>query len=831
MPPKAPKTKKPVAVKPEPEKPARVIVPGGSIGAVSSKPSFLEQIAGQEFPGANMVYRSQPLTYKEIRRIRKDPVVKFCIAFLTIPLRKAEINYSGTTGDPDLDLQVGDYLEEVFDHIIREYLADCTNALEYGHREWEIRWEMFYSRVFKGDRVGLKTFKPIMPDFCYILEDPKTGGFRGVRVLQGGALKGQVELYTADSKVLHYCNRYDPSPVGIEGGRYGRSEFLEIQETVNKKFGNLSLLMHYMEGKGDPALIVEYDPSTALDAQNNPIDPSDEATKLGDNAKQGRTVAIPGGKIDPATGKVEKIWAMHYLESNDKVPQFKEANDLLNQEIIRGLLVPDRALTEGATGAYAQARVHADFLVLREEQILSEFLSILNSFVVPKLLAFNFAEPNVLGEITCPGLDVESEKLIEVIATAMLTNPDGLNGLTQDQREWVTESTGIPTPTDEEIEIMRAEKEAEAKAKAEEDAKAMEEKAKIAKAAGLPDPRLPVAPVVPQPAPKVVPPEKNIEHPEKVKGKEETKKLALSLDMADLSPKGKLKIGTIEPNADLSAVEAAGNFREFAGEWANLESGAWSALGYIVVLMAERYKGNLGSILATGTSAAQMKAVSALDLAYAGKFESTLKGFMLDFAKAGARSALAMHDKKVSDPELTYDVLTIVASHASMISDSQIAKLTGKVRALALGCIQREEKADRVLWDVQEGFQEYIEKDLQMSIRAWGNLMVNAGRTIIEDMVNSGQFGKDEAVAFYTRSAVLDDKVCPLCEYLNGMKIPADHPDVASFVADQHLGERCQVWAILKGEREKYAKNKPYVPPPFDLIDEYRSFTNPTVKG
>lgn len=76
-----------------------------------------------------------------------------------------------------------------------------------------------------------------------------------------------------------------------------------------------------------------------------------------------------------------------------------------------------------------------------------------------------------------------------------------------------------------------------------------------------------------------------------------------------------------------------------------------------------------------------------------------------------------------------------------------------------------------------------------------------------------------EGVVGYMRSCVLDDEICPLCKWYDGMIIPVDHPDVNEFTKEQHPDDRCMVYEVLSSMRPEFREPN-YKPPPPEVLEE-----------
>jgi len=80
------------------------------------------------------------------------------------------------------------------------------------------------------------------------------------------------------------------------------------------------------------------------------------------------------------------------------------------------------------------------------------------------------------------------------------------------------------------------------------------------------------------------------------------------------------------------------------------------------------------------------------------------------------------------------------------------------------------------------------------------------------------------------RIAILDERVCELCEYLDGMIMRRDSPDFAQYGKPVHINDRCRIAYIGADEVEIDEHGRPvpmtpdFVAPPLELIRKHGHF-------
>jgi len=772
--------------------------PGSSLPDVSRRPSFLEQTASQDYPGRSTVTRSSTLTFNLIREMSDHPDIAFCLGFLSIPLKRAKLTYAGETGDEAKDAKIGEFMEEVYEPVIYKYLEDTAHAMEYGFAAHETRWEPYDSAALGKEAIGLKTFKPQVPDNVSFVEDPKDGSLLSIKVRQGGT--GEVELKTSDSKALLYTHNWVPSPNAIWGGRFGHSDYHRIKKTYEKSRAVEQLMVRWYENKGDPIPIVEFDPTVTRDAAGGTIDPSARALDLGENARLGKAISIPKGR--DKDGSPVSFWTFKYAETSDRVPAFETGLNYWSVRTMRGLLIPELALAQGDKGTYGLGLSHGDFFVWRLEDLLARLIEPLNLYNVPRLLAFNFGK-GARGRIQTPGLRETDRDHIKAAVDKLLEMFGTGKKLTPQHRDWLEEQTGLPM---DDVEIEEAEVIEIPEKKVE-------------------PPIPPVLPVVtpepekkePEPAP--VPEPLKHSHPHKFARRLTVGAVQINTPLVDGRP---ARIGQ-EIATFLADLEGRSGIQKFAADWASLEGEALSKLRGVVDEMETKFVSDVQAIVESLVDeATKLRQTATVEVAFTGKYESTLKDYMYRIMQAGAGTSAALYGVDQANLRPGAYENAWISSQASTITQGNMVRLRRDAVNEAMTGVDKDRQGKVVAWNVKQIFETYKEAGLPTSVSAWSNACVNMGRLLIDDYVKKGGLGASEEVVGYMRSAVLDDSVCQLCEYYDGMVIEEDNPDSDEFIADQHLGDRCIVFSVLSSMRTQFREFN-YRPAPSDLINDYRT--------
>lgn len=167
-----------------------------------------------------------------------------------------------------------------------------------------------------------------------------------------------------------------------------------------------------------------------------------------------------------------------------------------------------------------------------------------------------------------------------------------------------------------------------------------------------------------------------------------------------------------------------------------------------------------------------------------------LEQFSMDLILDSARNAAA--EIGAPEPSVTEEIRRRVEEQAPVLANSIASQVINRIQTQALNAIQSGTPVDLALTALLDGAHETAERALERMALVRVNVDVNAGRDIARVLagVQLAQF-----------SAILDDRVCPLCRAVDGLIIRVDHPDYRRFTPPLHGGCRC-IWALISPEEE-----------------------------
>lgn len=214
----------------------------------------------------------------------------------------------------------------------------------------------------------------------------------------------------------------------------------------------------YFERKSDPPYVVYYptDPEGGTsDAEGNNM--KTHALAVGDAAKAGGTIALPGDFVTDWEGKPtnHREWDIKELEIQGSLDNFDESFKELEVKKIMALLVPHNALTGGEGGATNSAEHAFNIFKQSEASEMEQIDDEINRFIIPDLIAANFPDRDVTAKKVTTGFDdADLDTMMEIIRVVGQSDQNALKAV---DFQGMLDTIGIPSINHDEL-VRREEK-------------------------------------------------------------------------------------------------------------------------------------------------------------------------------------------------------------------------------------------------------------------------------------------------------------------------------------------------------------------------------------
>jgi len=325
-------------------------------------------------------------------QMRVDDQVKACLTLKKFATLAPNYQIIPASND-EKDKEIADFVRYSFNRVegnIIDSLLEILTALDYGYSITEINFKTFEHGEFKG-KIGLKNLKTKQPH-NYRFEVDKFSNLQNIIYSEG----------MEDSK--YPLNKFLIFSYQKEFGNwYGTSDLRPAYRGYWSKDVLIKMWNIYLERFANPTVLGKYksnDPTSRNNLRN-----------ILDNLTAKTSITHRMDEFD--IGLLES--------SRNATGDFQTALNFYNKTIARSILIPDRLMAEGETGAYSQAKIHFDvFLWVIQKLRLDLEDGVMAEQLIKRLVAFNYANVQELPKFKFnPMTDEQKQVLNTMFITAV----------------------------------------------------------------------------------------------------------------------------------------------------------------------------------------------------------------------------------------------------------------------------------------------------------------------------------------------------------------------------------------------------------------------------
>lgn len=382
---------------------------------------------------SNILPYSSERTPAQYKRMRMYPMCWLGLNFIKLGLASVPPVFESS------DEKVKEIVQAVFKRFWQRLITEALECLEFGWKPAEILWcvdSVSYTigdndkeEIFEG--TILKCPKGLDPETVHLLTYPDTGRLAGF------------EQYGINEKILNEDNKSLVFTHMLESGHYYGISALEpaypywFDGNLNRQFH-----MRWLERKGVGILKGIY-PSGKTEVDGADVDNQDIILDLLASVIEGRVVSLPSKRDD--NGNL--LWDIEFLSDEDKTDPFINRAKYIDESILRALIIPEKALTQGEIGARASVEAYQDLFLERKENLLATIIQTIDEDLLQPFVNYNFGDKTEVhvypGEISGNSKELAGkfvEKLIDKDKVKIKTS-------------WLIDKTSVPLEEVEEPEI------------------------------------------------------------------------------------------------------------------------------------------------------------------------------------------------------------------------------------------------------------------------------------------------------------------------------------------------------------------------------------------
>lgn len=391
--------------------------------------------------------------------MRNDPDVAFGLALLRSPI----VNLQWTIEGEDDDVVA--FVEAVLKNKYRELALAGSLAIHFGNqvvaKEWEVVDKLDVPVASEDGTVETKSypnalvykrFKSIDPRTVSFVIDPEVDDWVGIEQ----NLNGQINRVGPDAVVVWIFRRQD-----VWGNLGGYPVSDPAYDPWYTKQAIRFLRNKYYERRAQPSWKGRAGMNVKKGGQD--IDGFQFMHDVLAAVKEGESLVLPGARDDSGN----YVFDADLVSDDKRGDMFQLAIDAEGQQILRAMLITDKAGTSDGTGAFAMAQQHAETMAIGLEGILREWIEVVNEQVIAPLVKMNFGPDRLASaqvRMTGAGISAELKQiyrdiLLQIIQSEQMDAGKKIKAIDRFDAVAMAQQLGLPLLSEEDVQANVKEQE------------------------------------------------------------------------------------------------------------------------------------------------------------------------------------------------------------------------------------------------------------------------------------------------------------------------------------------------------------------------------------
>jgi hypothetical protein len=348
------------------------------------------------------------------RRMRGNPTIALTRVIATSPILLQGLSI---TVKDDAQGNAVKYVQDYIKPLASKFINDLLLSLDYGFSAFEKVFDI------QDGYVVYKKLKYLDPAMT-VLEQDDYGNFIGVK-------QGTITL-SPDESILYTYGKEADNLYGnprAENVRLAWSQWMDLVDLEGvyiKKVANIIPVVHFPSDESFEN--IDGDSITAYEAAESVV--KDLANLKGVVIPQSpigkQAQALLNAGIDPAQ---LKPWSLSFVEaSGGHGTEIADAIRAKEVQMVRGWLMPERAILEGSHGTLAESESQTSTGLNATQIVMNDVLTVLNEQVVKPMLMLNFG-PDAGNSVSFSTVSVKKEtwELMENLLLKTIESADRYN--------------------------------------------------------------------------------------------------------------------------------------------------------------------------------------------------------------------------------------------------------------------------------------------------------------------------------------------------------------------------------------------------------------------
>lgn len=357
---------------------------------------------------SDVLYYASERTVEQYKKMRMHPMCWLGLQFLKLGLSNIPFN---VVYKEDEDIRL--IAEKMLQRVWRRMIRDAFEKLDFGFKCMEIRYE-YGSLKYRDEKDKEKVYtghlfkqpRALDGETIEIVIEPGVGRLRGFR-----------QDYTDDRLCLVDERKALIFTHNLESGNFYGTSALEpafpywYDANLNRQFH-----MRWLERKGT-GFFKGFYPEGETETDSGVQDNQEIMLDLLDSIMEGNAIALPSDRNEE-TGELD--WNIEFMSTEEMTDPFIERANYIDEMILKALVIPEKALTQGEVGARASIESFQDMFIQRKQDILDDTVDTIDKYFLPHFIELNFGadldihvEPGKLDDTSKSTAAMIVEKLLE----------------------------------------------------------------------------------------------------------------------------------------------------------------------------------------------------------------------------------------------------------------------------------------------------------------------------------------------------------------------------------------------------------------------------------
>lgn len=363
-----------------------------------------------------------------LKKMRTDPQVQLGLTAIKAPVIGALTDVPAIEGD---DPEVNAFVDTMLEGFWKSLVRSSMNGLDFGflpHEKIFSKEDFTWGWEVQG--AGKKVGKEQTLTQAWVLTKLKDIDPEGVKIWvdkEDESFKGFTEKGKEVVDIVPAPKAFVFTPEREFGNLYGKPRLIPPYEpwttfTILEYFSN-----RYFERFGEPGLKVGHAPDPVQNASGTRETYPGELAANAAAAYKGSGVYLHPNVYDE---NKMPLYTFEVIKDDRRGGEWVKILDFHLKRILRGLLIPERALTQDTqVGSLASAKAYHAHFILMLQQIVESLVEHVNLYIIPEIISLNLGADKATARLVAPAIGSENQLLTDNLIEEVMKQDESVRGI------------------------------------------------------------------------------------------------------------------------------------------------------------------------------------------------------------------------------------------------------------------------------------------------------------------------------------------------------------------------------------------------------------------